>query len=343
MTATPFTGGIAGNEGNAMSITYWVFKRFGILIALFYIAVVGILVFSYYQSGMTSPDRLALFYPAGGAYARTTKNGLIRRIYGFPPAEDDAVKGTESVEILSYNDDGATVRLDGRNQRTVTTNDVVRHLINRDSAALESGMAPLQGPFNYILTLHLEFLRGMEQSVGGTEQGSLRRLILPKAAISAIYLGLAFLAWWLLGRMDRISSYKGGYSLAYGSFVLWPIAVILVSFAGVNVVHVARHLPDSYYFMHWYVMAGWAAMFAWPAAVILLSLLDIVKALSSFEFSRALAHAGVLAAGILTVPLVAVGVLFAILVVAMYFGLRIGKRVLLPESWQRRLGGILGR
>ncbi len=326
-----------------MSVSYWMFKQFGVLIVLFYAAVMGILIFTYHQAGMTTPDRLARYYPAGRTYPRTTKNGTVREIYGFPPAADDARTGSESVDILSYTDAGAVVRLDGKNQRTVTTNDVIKYLINRDSAALESSLAPLNAPANFLLGLHLQFLRGLEKSLGGQDENGLRRLILPKAAISVIYLGLAFVVWYALGRMDRLSSYKAGYSLIFGSFVLWPITVIVVSFAGVNVVHVARHMPDSYNFMHWYVVAGWAAMFAWPAGMIVLSLVDIVRAVASFDLGRALGHAAVLAAGIAAVPLVTVGVMFAILVVVMYFGLKVGKRLLLPESWQKRLGGILGR
>lgn len=324
-----------------MSATYWVLKRFGVILALFYLAVMGVLVFSRYRSGMTTPERLSVFYPAGRVYPRTAKNGLIRLVYGFPPAGDDAAGETGSVEILAYGDAGATIRLDGGNRVSATADDLVRRLAN--TAPLESGRERLEGLFNRLLGLHLEFMRGVEEMLGGAGRDGWLRQILSKAAISAMYLGAVLLAWRLLVRVDRLSGGEAGHSLTYGLFAVWPAAVILVSFAGINVVHVARHLPASWHFMHWHATAGWAAMFAWPAALILLSLLDILRSLASFDFPRALGHAGVLAAGILSIPLVALGVLFAVLAAGMYLCFRIGRRTLLPASWRNRLGGIIGR
>ncbi|MCC8191400.1 MAG: hypothetical protein LIP77_12330 [Planctomycetes bacterium] len=314
-----------------MSISYWVAKKFGMLIVLFYVVVMGVLVVSYYhESGIASPQTLAAFYPPGRTYTRTTKNATIREILGFPASEAEEDSGG-TVAIVSYTGDGAVIR-SGKTQESVATHRVIRSLGSRDSRELEAALAPLYGPFDALLRLHLSFMRRVEDAVGG-EAGGLQKMILPKVVISLAYLGLVFLVLSILKRVDNAAEgYRGGYSLIYGSFLYWPIAVIAISFIGTNVVDVVRHLPDSLEFMHWYVAWGWIAMLAWPLLVALFSLLDILRSALHFDYNRTIAHALVLTAGRLSIPLVTVGVMFAVMVVVMYVGYRVTRRVLLPEK-----------
>lgn len=307
-----------------MSFSYWVSKKFGVLIVLFYVAVMGVLVVSNYRArGIVTPDALASYFPAGRSYLRTTKNKLVREIFGLPAAEDDVRTERDTVDIVSYTDEGAVIRLNGGSQETVEAPKVVRYLTNRDSSELERAIQPLHGPLNVLLDLHLRFMKRVEDGVGGGESGSLRRLIIPKIVISVVYLGLVFMVLFFLRRYDRRSTdYKGGFADIYASFLYWPIAVIIVSVAGANVVDVVRHLPDSYHFMHWYIVGGWAAIFAWPLFVAALSVVDIVRSVMRLDISHALLHAAVLGAGIISIPLVTVGVMFAILVAALYIGYR---------------------
>lgn len=319
-----------------MSISYWVAKKLGVIIVLFYLVVMGTLVVSYYsETGTSKPEVLAAYYPPGRSYPRTTKNKVVREIFGLPPSDDDS-NVSDRVDIISYTPNGAVIRVKGKTQEEVDTNKVVRYLVNPDTGELERYIAPLEEPLNTLLTLHLRFMKRVEDGVGG-DAGGFKRLIVPKVVISVAYLGIVLVALLALRRVDRASSYKAGFSLIYASFIYWPVAVIVISFVGSNVVDVVRHFPDSLEFMHWHVVASWAAIFAWPLFVTALSALDIVRSLIRLDYNHALGHAAVLGAGIISIPLVTIGVLFAILVCVMYIGYRMARRVLLPEKVKKAL------
>lgn len=321
-----------------MSITYWFARKFGILIALLYLGAFSTLVFSYYYSGVSDPSTLASFYPPGRAYPRTVKNRAIMEIFGLPVPEDEAVEQGATIDILSYSDEGAVVRFRNGSPVTVPANKVVRYLLNQDSSEIESYLAPLTNPVAKLVDLHLGFMKGVEASVGGQDEKSLRRFVLPKIVVSLVYLGLVFITHLVLKKVDNLSdsSYKGGYSLTYGGLAWWPAAVIATSFVGANVVDVVRHLPYSYDFMHWYVIGGWAIILAWPVLVVALSIADIVRSFARMEINHALTHTVVLAAGLAAIPLVTVGVLFAILSVMIVLALRAGKKLIMPAGSKRR-------
>lgn len=320
-----------------MSISYWVAKKFGALLVVFYLLVMGTLVVSYYHdTGTSKPEVLAAYYPAGRSYPSTTKNQVVREIFGMPASENDS-KVPAGIEIISYTDTGAVIRVKGKNQEEVDTNKVVHYLVNPDTGDLERVIAPLQEPLNTLLNLHLRFMKRVEDGVGG-EAGGLQKMILPKVVVSFVYLGIVFVALFALRRVDRSTEYKSGFSLIYASFVYWPLAVIVISFLGSNVVDAVRHFPGSLDFMHWYVVAGWAAIFAWPLFVGLLSALDVLRSLLRGDYNLAVGHAAVLAGGIISIPLVTIGVLFVIAVCAMYLAYRVGRRVLVPERIKKALG-----
>lgn len=317
-----------------MSVSYWAAKKIGVLIVLFYVAIMGILVGAYYYTGAADPGLLARLYPPG-AYAGSDKYQTVWEIYGFSTDEFEKRMAAGGIEIISYGDDAVVIRRDGK-QQTVSIGDVIKYLANRDSGEIENALSPMYGPLNALLRIHLNFLRRVEAATGGDEDGY-RRLIVPKIVVSCAYLGIVLITFIILKRIDRSpKKYRGGYSLIYGSFIFWPIAVIIVSFSGISVLDVIRHLPDSYVFMHWYIVGGWAAIFAWPLFVGFLSILDIINAFLRVGFNQACAHIGVLAAGIISIPLVTVGVLFALLVVSIYLGYRVVKKLVLPASMQRR-------
>ncbi len=323
-------------RGNDMSVSYWISKRFGVLITLFYMGVIGVLIVSHYKVGVSEPGVLARYYPPGRTYESSDKYQIVRDVYGFSPELSERISAKGGVDVLSYTDDGVVIQRSGKKQETVSTGDAIKYLANPNTAEVESYVSPLYRPLNELLDLHLKFLRRAEEVVGGEGDG-LTKLIVPKAIISAAYLGLVCFILYVLKRVDKSSGdYKGGYSLIYASFVFWPIAIIVVSFFGTNVVDVVRHLPDSYFFLRNYIVGAWAALFAWPLFVIAISILDIIHAALWVDLNRALAHAAVLALGVISVPLVTVGVLFAILVAVLYTGYRATKKLVLPAALQRK-------
>ncbi len=313
-----------------MSVSYWIARKFGVLIVLFYIAVMGVLVVTHYRTGVAEARALAQVYPPGHRYAGSDKYQTVREIYGFPDELEERLRASGTVDVLSYTDNGAVIQRQGKNPETVPADEVVKYLASRDSARLEQYLAPTYPLLNEMLELHLAFLRRVERGIGG-EAASWRNLLLPKVILSGVYLGLVCVIMYVLRRADAVSKkYQGGFSLMYGAFVLWPIAMIIVSFAGASVVDVVRHLPDSSVFIRSHVLGGWTAMFAWPVALVVLCIFDIVHAALRVDMNRALAHVAVLAAGVISIPLVTVGVLFAILSVTIYLAYRAAKKIILP-------------
>lgn len=318
-----------------MSISYWVAKKFGVLIVLFYLAVMGILVVTHYRTGVAETPALALAYPPG-RYESSDKYQTVREIYGFPPELEERLAAKGDIQVLSYTDDAVVIQRAGKNPETVPADDVIKYLANRRTSTVESYIAPLNRPLTELMDLHLAFMQRVERAVGGETSGW-RSLIIPKIVISGVYLGIVCVIMFILRRVDANSKkYKGGFSLVYGGFIMWPIAMIIVSFAGSSVVDVVRHMPDSYYFMRPHVLGGWAAMFAWPVLLAALCIFDIIHAALRVNMNSALAHAAVLAAGIVSIPVVTVGVLFAILSVVLYIGYKMTKKLVLPSSLQAR-------
>lgn len=309
-----------------MSISYWFAQKLGLLAILIYLGAGAALIFSYYNSGVAAPEALAAYYPAGQSYQRTTKNHIMRQILGLPSSDDEAKSASQTIAIIAYNEDGAVVRMDNT-QEEVTTNKVIKNLVNKDSDEWEAMFEPLQRPFLALLEMHLKFMKGVEKNVGGDDPTGLRNLILPKLVISAVYLGFVFIVYFILKRMDRMSQYQGGYSLLYGALIFWPISVIAISIIGANVLDMIRHLPDSWHFMRPAVVGSWAVIFAWPLLWIAIGLVDVVRSFARMEINHALTHAFVLAAAVVAIPLTAIGALFAVAACAIYAGYRTVKRV----------------
>lgn len=316
-----------------MSISYWVAKKLGVFIILFYVAVMGVLVVSYYHTGIADARMVARYYPPG-VYAGSNKYQTVRKIYGVIPEEIEKLFAVGSVQIVSYSDTGAVIRHNGK-ENTVSVEDVIRYLANKNSGKIEAALFPLHEPLNALLKIHLNILHRIEMAAGGDEEGY-RRIIIPKIAISCAYLGLVLFIFFILRRVDcSLKEHQGGYSLIYGAFIFWPIAIIVVSLAGTNVLDVVRHLPDSYYFLHWYIAAGWAAMLAWPFLVAFLSVIDIIHSFLRVDLNQTCAHLGVLAAGIISIPLVTIGVLFALLAATLYIGYRAVRKLVLSSKTLR--------
>lgn len=315
-----------------MSFTYWFAKRFGVLAVLLYLGAAVVLVVSHYRTGMADTSILAGYYPPGRAYPRTTKNRLVREIFGLPFDEDEIASATETVEIVNYTEEGAVVKLQGKAQKEVPTDKVVQYLVNSDTGEIERALEPFDRPLDFLLDLHLRFMKRVETGVGGEDADGLRRLILPKVVIAVVYLGLVFILYFILRRIDRTSDYKCGFSITYGALIFWPISVIAISLLGTNVVDVVRHLPGSYHFMRSYILGSWAVIFAWPLLVIALGLVDVIRSGMKVQLNHFLAHSAVLAIGIVSIPLVTVGALFAILVCVLYAGYRVARKVVLPNS-----------
>ena len=78
-------------------------------------------------------------------------------------------------------------------------------------------------------------------------------------------------------------------------------------------------------------LAGWGTVLAWPALVIILSLLDIVRSLFASRFIAAVTHAAVLALGLASIPVMAIGALFALFAGALYIFYRLGSQAILPS------------
>jgi|GEM_PF-4005079 len=312
-----------------MSVSYWVAKKFGVLIVLFYLAVMGILVVTHYRTGVAETFALARAYPPG-RYESSDKYQTVREIYGFPPELEERLAAKGDIDIIAYTDDGIVMQRQGKNPETVPADDAMKYLANRSTSPVEPYLAPLNRPLTELMNVHLAFMERVERAVGGEASGW-RAMIVPKIIISGVYLGIVCVIMIILRRVDaHAKKYHGGFSLVYGAFVLWPIAMIVVSFAGASVIDVVRHMPDSYSFLRPHVLGGWAAMFAWPVALSVLCVFDIIHAALRVNLNSALAHAAVLALGWLSIPVVTVGVLFAALSVVLYIGYKATRRVVLP-------------
>ncbi|MDR2390974.1 MAG: hypothetical protein LBE84_04750 [Planctomycetota bacterium] len=317
-----------------MSISYWTAQKFSVLAVAALIAAAGFIVLpDFMPEGAVNPAGMAAVFPPGAVYAANSDRIDLARLYGLPEDNWLAAGNPKSVRIAAYSHSGPAVSLDNGKEETVSFAKAISYLAARDGRPHpERRLEPLGGLLNRLLDMHLRLLRRIEEAVAGWNPGKLLSAVIPRIAVAFLYCGAIWAIWFFLSRADRFSVRKNGFGLIYLSLALWPAYAIAVSLPGIGLADVIRHYPDSLVFLNWPALAGWGAVLAWPALVILLSLLDIVRSLFDFRFVAAVTHAAVLALGLASIPVMAIGALFALFAGALYIFYRAGRWTFLPSG-----------
>jgi hypothetical protein len=306
-------------------------QKFGVIFIFFYAAAaVVVAIPDIFSGGAADPGKMAAVYPPNVPLPASAQIRKLAHVYGLPENGRFAASNPENVKIISYSASGVEMSVDGGAPEAASFAKALKYLGAPASSQANAWLAPLNQAFDFLLNIHLGLLRRLDETLAAWKLGDFLSLILAKIAIAVIYCGVVPVIWHFLARYDAISSRKAGFSLIYISLAVWPVYVIALSLIGVSLLDVLRHLPASLTFLNPPILIAWGAILAWPILLTLLSLLDILSALCAFRLSSALSHAMVLTAGLASIPMVAAGILFAILAALLYVAYRTGRRLIRP-------------
>ncbi|MDR1535675.1 MAG: hypothetical protein LBU64_11385 [Planctomycetota bacterium] len=310
-----------------MSIFYWTAQKFGVIIGVFYLAAAGIIIIpEVIPGGAVDPGLMARVYPPGSTFAAADPAWSPAGLFGWPEDLWPAAPSPKKIGVVSYSGAGVVLSFDGGPAREVTLIRALGHLGGRNPAG--PGVVPdwLRRAGEYLLDIHRRVLARLQEAVSAWNPGEALSAVLPKLAVAMLYCGAVAVIWYCLAKSDHLSNRKNGFSLIYSALILWPAAVAGLSLAGVSLAAVLQNLPDSPVFFSRPLLAAWGAVLAWPALVGVLSILEVLRDCLNFHFSLAVSHALVLAVGIVSLPLATLGALFAVLALALYLALKIGRR-----------------